>query len=105
MADSTDTPVTILDHIDNIVVPGNVFAEPGNEYWALVWLRQGMEYLYHQVQRCDGVAKQQVNPNGNVRFWGSGNCPEFRQVPLGLLTCSFHWYAISACQYVGTVGV
>jgi hypothetical protein len=104
MEDSTETAVTILDHIDNIVVPGNVFAEPANEYWALVWLRQGMEFLYHQVRRCDEVARQQVNPDGNVRFMGSGNIPAFQHLPQSLLTCSFHWYAISACQYVRTVG-
>jgi hypothetical protein len=104
MADLTDAPLTVLDHIDNIVVPGDVFAEPVNEYWALVWLREGMEYLYHQVRRCDEVARQQVNPGGNVRFMGSGNFPAFQHLPQALLTCSFHWYAISACQYVRTVG-
>ncbi|MEA3224911.1 MAG: hypothetical protein U9Q07_03100, partial [Planctomycetota bacterium] len=34
-----------------------------------------------------------------------GNLPEFEGLPMGLLTCTFHWYAISACQYVRTVGV
>ena len=34
----------------------------------------------------------------------SGNFPAFQDVPQGLVTCAFHWYAISACQYVGTVG-
>jgi hypothetical protein len=104
MADSSDAPVTILDHIDNIVVPGNVFAEPANEYWALVWLHQGMEYLYHQVRRCDEAARQQVNPNGTWVFACSGSAPVFPNVPRTLVTCAFHWYAISACQYVGTVG-
>ena len=104
MADSNDTPITILDHIDNIAVPGNVFAEPANEYWALVWLHQGMEFLYHQVHRCDEAARQQVNTKGNVRIMCSGNFPGLPEVPQGLLTCAFHWYAISACQYVRTVG-
>ncbi len=104
MASPTDPPVTILDHIDNIAVPGNVFAEPGNEYWALLWLWQGMEYLYCRVRQSDEFVKQQVNPDGNVRFHCSGNLPELQQVPQGLLTCAYHWYAVSACQYVGTVG-
>ncbi len=51
MADLTDAPLTVLDHIDNIVVPGDVFAEPVNEYWALVWLREGMEYLGATIGR------------------------------------------------------
>jgi hypothetical protein len=104
MADSSDTAVTVLDHIDNIVVPGNVFAEPANEYWALAWLHQGMEVLYQQVRHCDETVRQQVNPHGNVRIVCSGNFPGLPPVPQGLLTCAFHWYAISACQYVRTVG-
>lgn len=104
MATDTDTMVTILDHIDNITVPGNVFQEPVNEYWALICLRHGMEFLYDQAHRCDQAVQQQVNPDGNVRFFGGGNLPEFDQVPKTLLTCGFHWYAISACQYVKTVG-
>lgn len=95
---------TILDHIDNLVVPGNVFAAPANEYWALVWLWQGMEFLNYQVRRCDEAARRQVNPNGNVRVVCSGNCPGLPPAPIALLTCAFHWYAISACQYVRTVG-
>ncbi|MFQ5570051.1 MAG: hypothetical protein ACE5G0_10285 [Rhodothermales bacterium] len=104
MTTETDTTVTILDHIDNITVPGNVFHEPVNEYWALICLRYGMEFLYHQAHRCDQAVKEQVNPDGNVRFFGAGNSPAFNQVPKTLLTCGFHWYAISACQYVKTVG-
>ena len=38
------------------------------------------------------------------RFWIMGNSPELTGIPKGLLTCAFHWYAISACQYVRTVG-
>jgi hypothetical protein len=48
-----DTAVTVLDYIDNITVPGNVFHEPANEYWALICFQHGMEFLYHQAHRCD----------------------------------------------------
>lgn len=30
--------------------------------------------------------------------------PGLESIPIGLLTCSFHWYAVSACQYVRTIG-
>lgn len=100
----TESAITILDHIDSITVPGNVFAEPANEYWALAWLHQGMEFLYQQVRRCDEVTRQQVNPKEDMRIMCSGNFPGLPQLPQGLLTCAFHWYAISACQYVRTVG-
>ncbi len=95
---------TVLDHIDNIVVPGCVFEPPANEYWALVCLQHGMHYLYRQACQCDNAVKQRVNPNDNRKYFGLGNVPEFQGIPKALLTCSFHWYAISACNYVRTVG-
>lgn len=104
MATESDTNVTILDHIDDIRVPGNTFQKPVNEYWALICLQHGMEFLYHQALRCDQSVKEQVNPDGTVRFLGGGNFPACDQLPVTLLTCGFHWYAISACQYVKTVG-
>jgi hypothetical protein len=104
MATETDTTITILDYIDNITVPGKVFYEPCNEFWALKFLHDGMEFLYRKALFCDKAIKQQVNPEGNIRVSGGGNLPWFNQIPIPLLTCAFHWYAISACQYVKTVG-
>src|SRR5262249_42968235 len=96
---------TVLDHIDNIVVPGAVFQEPKNEYAALLCLWDGLEFLYQQALKCDKVVRQRVNPEGRLKFFGMGNLPELSQgVPIGLLTCAFHWYAVSACQYVRLVG-
>jgi len=37
--------MTILDHIYGIKVPGEVFREPANEYWALLCLRQGLDFM------------------------------------------------------------
>jgi hypothetical protein len=97
--------VTILDYIDNIAVPGNVFANPANEYWALVCVRHGLEFLYRQAAQCDEVMRKLAsgnNPKKRVLIWG--NDPAMSGIPKPLLTCSFHWYAVSACQYVRTVG-
>jgi len=99
-----DPEYTILDHMDNIVVPGLVFKKPTNEYWALVCLRDGMNFLYRQAKCCDGAIKSRVNPKDNIKYMGIGNLPEFQDIPKSLLTCSFHWYSISACNYVRTVG-
>jgi len=104
MAETRDQEWTILDHIDGITVPGGVFREPANEYCALICLSEGMRYLYHQVKRCEEVVERRVNPQGNLKVAGFGNLPEFHDLPMPLLICSFHWYAISACQYVRTVG-
>ncbi len=99
-----NTEHTILDYIEDIIVPGLVFVRPVNEYWALICLREGMNYLFKQAFHCDNVVKQQRSLNRNTRFVGIGNLPDFQGIPKALLTCSFHWYAISACNYVRTVG-
>lgn len=96
---------TILDHIDNITVPGSVFKNPVNEYWALICLWEGMSFLYHQAKRCDEALRSRVNPDDTIKYMSMGNLPEFHDIPKALLTCAFHWYAISACQYVRTVGM
>ncbi len=95
---------TILDCIDNIVVPGLVFENPANEYYALVCLRDGMNLLYRNAKCCDDAIRSRVNPKGNLRYMGMGNLPEFQDINRPLLTCFFHWYAISACNYVRTIG-
>lgn len=100
----TEESVTVLDHIEGITVPGDVFAEPANEYWQLVCMRKGMEHLHRQAAHWDQQVRQQGNLGGNVKRMGLGNLPAFRGIPKPLVTCAFHWYAMSAYQYVLTVG-
>jgi hypothetical protein len=95
---------TVLDHYENITVPGPVFQQPTNEYAALLTLRTGLEFLHRQALRADDTVRQTVNPKGELKYFGMGNLPELSQVPIPLLVCAFHWYAISACQYVRLVG-
>jgi hypothetical protein len=102
MSVESKTAVTVLDHIDNITVPGIPFKEPANEYFALVCLYQGMEFLYRQAKRIDDGVNQHLDKG--VQFFGNGSAPFFDGVPKPLLTCSFHWYAVSCCNYVRTIG-
>lgn len=95
---------TILDHIDDIKVAGDVFREPSNEYWALICSKQGLDFLYRQAARLDAITQSKLNPTGKLKISASGNIPGTENLPKALLTCSFHWYAISACQYVRLVG-
>ncbi len=104
MSDAPAEKVTVLDHIDGIEVPGDVFAESANEYWALLCLRDGLRFLAAQAARIDEAVRQRVNPEGKLKIIMVGNDPAFAGIPRGLLTCAFHWYAVSACQYVKTVG-
>jgi hypothetical protein len=95
---------TILDHLDQIRVPGVVFSQPNNEYWALLWQWDGLESLHRLASQCDEVVRQRLNPEGKLQITSFGNLPEMALIPQRLLTCAFHWYAITACQYVRTVG-
>ena len=94
--------LTTLAHIDRITVPGNPFAEPANEYYALLCLRTGLEFLYRQAEKCDQIALKQLDPN--KQYFSFGNSPLLTGIPYQLLTCAFHWYSISACQYVRIIG-
>jgi len=98
----TDEFNTTLDYIDNIAVKGNPFAEPANEYYALLCLRAGLDLLYSQAVKCDKMALEQLDPSKRYTIYG--NDPRLTGIPVQLLTCFFHWYSVSVCRYVRTVG-
>ena len=104
MPNETESSATTLDYIDKIEVPGKVFENPTNEYWALLCLRDGMEHLYKQALQVDEIAKLRLGINANYQYFIMGNDPALNGIPKSLLTSFFHWYAVSACQYVRTVG-
>ena len=95
---------TVMDHINKISVPGDMFSRPANEYWELICLKEGLNFLNNQVAKCEENVKQRYDASkGNLTCFG--NDPLLAGIPQTLLTCAFHWYAISACQYVRTVGM
>lgn len=102
MADKTSERVTILDHIEGFSISGEPFREPVNEYWALICLWEGMEFLYRQARRADETVLSRLPKN--EKLFSFGNFPVYDDLPKALLTTSFHWYAVSACNYVRTVG-
>ena len=99
MADELNTT---LDYIDKIIVDGNPFTEPTNEYYALLCLRSGLDFLYHQAKKCDQIALQKLDPKKQYGGYVEGLLPE---PTMRLIACAFQWYSVSACQYVKTVGV
>lgn len=94
---------TVLDHIEGITVPGKVFEEPANEFWQLLRLWQGMEFLYRPAKKLDGATAPQSDPDKKFKMFASANAL-IDGLTSALLTCSFDWYSISATQYVRTVG-
>jgi hypothetical protein len=113
----SEETTTTLDFIDGIIVPGEPFKEPANEYWALVSLWEGMRFLHAQVARSEGITCERIN-SGEVKLFSfaderfraeevhfGGRLPDgLNDIPMALLTSAFQWYAISVCQFVRLIG-
>lgn len=113
----SEVETTTLDYIENIVVPGDVFHEPANEYWALACLWDGMRYLYTQAFNTEEIVRERIKSD-QVKLFSfddgkldpdglfiGGRLPEgLKDISTALLTSSVQWYAVSACQFVRLVG-
>lgn len=104
MSEERSDESTTLDYIDGIVVQGHPFREPANEYYTLISLAAGLEFLYQQVSRYEEHAVQRLSPIGKRQFTMSSNHPALEGFPDALLHCAFRWYSVSACDYVRMVG-
>jgi hypothetical protein len=93
----------ILDYIDRLELTEEEARAHGNEMSALNDLRQGLEYLNRQVLKVEKEVNARTGPA--VRCCLYGNVDDLLHgIPMGLVACSFHWYAVSACNYVRLVG-
>lgn len=99
---SDQTPSCTLDHIEMITVEGEPFDEPMNEYWALVFLWRGLQLLSTQVSAFETTVRSRLDPT--KKYFIAGKDPALSGIPMDLLSNYFHWYSVSACQYVRTVG-
>lgn len=92
----------IIDHIDNLKLTDSQVRNSYNELHSLDYLAKGLEFLYDQVQKLEGEVIKRVGNDRQVYLYG--NAREFRGIPLGLVACAFHWYAVTVCNYVKMVG-
>ena len=91
----------ILDHIDNLELADAAVKRHGNELNSLRRLAEGLIALYHMVVKWEAQLTQPGN--GDIRFMCFGNDPVLKQLPMGLVECVFHWYSVSAVNYVRLV--
>ena len=92
----------VIDHVEQLSLSDDERRLRANELNALLYLAQGLAFLADQVKRIEDRYREQLDPK-RVEFH-FGNVPGFEWVPRGLLVCSFHWYAVSACNYARMVG-
>ena len=92
----------IVDHLDQLKLSDDMLDTRGNELNSLRYLAEGLEFLNIQIKRIEDKVVEQLPCNQVHLFYG--NAPGFEWIPLGLVACAFHWYAVSACNYARMVG-
>lgn len=92
----------ILDHVDMLELPDSMVGRCGNELCTLWNLAVGLDYLYRQVDKVERAMIDQVQ--GKLKIMTAGNIPGVPNEMLALVTCAFHWYGVSACNYAWLVG-
>lgn len=92
----------MLDYIENFGLSDTERKRYHNELQSLNYLRLGLEYLYKQVKKIEMEVFNKLDAN-KVHFI-YGNAPSLKGIPYELIACSFHWYAVSVCNYALLVG-
>lgn len=70
--------------------------------WSLHYLASGLWFLNEQVSKIETLIASKT-PDGK-RVFHFGNSPNLAGIPQDLVACAFHWYAVTACNYVKMVG-
>jgi hypothetical protein len=91
----------ILDHVEHIELPAAEEEEHYAAIQALARLGEGLFWAYGQVAAEEGLARARAAKD-DVRVALVGGVLD--PLPLGLLSCAFQWYAVSACNYAQLVG-
>ncbi len=92
----------VIDHIANLKLSDEQEKEYFNEVHSLAYLAMGLRFLYEQVQRVEAEVIKRLPENKQVVMFG--NAPEMQGINQNLVACAFHWYAVTACNYVKMVG-
>jgi hypothetical protein len=94
--------VGVIDYIANLRLSDEQEKEHLNELRSLAYLATGLRFLYEQVQRVEAEVTERLPKDKQVRIFGSS--PDMQGISQDLVACAFHWYAVTACNYVKVVG-
>ena len=92
----------IIDHIDNLELQDDEVEQYFNELRSLQHLSTGLSFLNDQVQRIEALVSGRLD--NDLVFEIHGNAPQLDGIPQELVACAFHWYSVTACNYVRLVG-
>jgi hypothetical protein len=92
----------VIDYIANLKLRDEEEVGHFNELSCLSYLATGLRYLYEQVKSVEAEVNKRL-PRSK-EYFGFGNAPGMEGVNQALVACAFHWYAVTACNYVKMVG-
>ena len=92
----------IIDHVELLEISDEAVAPHLNELRSLKSLATGLDHLNAQVSEIEDNIRHMLLENRVVHFFG--NAPQLEEVPQDLVGCFFHWYSVTACNYVQLVG-
>ena len=92
----------IIDHIDNVELRDEDAEQYFNEFHTLKYLWTGLSFLNYQVQKMETEVNNRLDENYQVFMLG--NHPQLKGIPQDFIACAFHWYSVTACNYVKLVG-
>jgi len=91
----------ILDHVDYLELSQVEAEQHFDAQMALARLGEGLSWLYRTVGELESQARAEA-AGEDVRLAVVGGILDNK--PMGLLSCAFQWYAVSACNYAQLVG-
>ena len=92
----------VIDYIANLKLSDEQEQGHFNELRSLSYLATGLRFIYEQVRRVEAEVIKRLPKSKQVTILG--NAPEMQGVNQDLVACAFHWYAVTACNYVKMVG-
>ena len=98
----------IIDHHDDLGLSDEEVERYHNQLVSLECLATGLDFLGRQVQTIEAIVIDELKRTGlwgeNKRLGFSINIPGLNRATRDLVTCAFHWYSVTACNYVRLVG-
>jgi hypothetical protein len=91
----------ILDYIENLELTDTKVDQHFDSLMALARLGEGLFWLYQEVSKIEfQIHNEAIKDNTQIAVVGG----ILDKKPMGLLSCAYQWYAISACNYAHLVG-
>ena len=98
----------IIDHEDDLRLVDRDVERYHNQLVSLQCLATGLDFLGRQVQTIEAIVIDELKKTG---VWGKNkrlgfliHIPGLNRATRDLVTCAFHWYSVTACNYVRLVG-